>query len=193
MAYAGIDYSLGKSNFDPITGIHFGVIAMNSINLDYTSDFENEYGDATCPECGSKVKASDDTTLFADYDGEDLDDDGTPEWFDGKDYTCVDCKACYWSDDVTPDEAIGWSYDRDGYKLTDCLDTDIFVLASPYYTFAQFCSPCVPGAGNLDNAMEPEEGVKTFCLGHDWFDDDKAPYRVFSVADGSEVLAAAAA
>ena len=76
-------------------------------------------------------------------------------------------------------EPIGWNYSDDGYELTDCLDNDIFVLKSPYYTFAQFCSPCVPGAGNLDNAMP--DGVKTYCLGHDWFEEGKAPYPVYSV------------
>lgn len=76
-------------------------------------------------------------------------------------------------------EAIGWEFSGEGYELTDCLDSDIFVLKSPYYTFAQFCSPCVPGAGNLDHPMP--EGVKTYCLGHDWFDDGKAPYPVYDV------------
>src|SRR5690606_21275898 len=42
-------------------------------------------------------------------------------------------------------------YEKDGYKITGCLDFDLFVLNSPYFTFAQFCSPCVPGAGNLDS------------------------------------------
>jgi hypothetical protein len=59
------------------------------------------------------------------------------------------------------------------------------VTDSPFYTFAQFCSPCVPGAGNLDNAMD--EGVKTYCLGHDWFESGKAPYPVYSVTSGELV------
>ncbi len=90
------------------------------------------------------------------------------------------------SEREVPDEPLGWSFDDDGYNLTDCLDSDIFVLKSPYYTFARFCSPCVPGAGNLDSA-DPD-GVKTYCLGHDWFDEGKAPYPVYSVETDKEVL-----
>jgi len=33
-----------------------------------------------------------------------------------------------------------------------------------------------------------EGGVKTYCLGHDWFDGDKAPYPVFTVNLDVEVL-----
>lgn len=178
--YAGLDYSLGRSNFNSETGIHFGVIAMNSINLDCTEDFEYDYGKPSCPKCGTEVKASDEVS--------DEDEDGNSlEWHNGKDFACVDCQECFWSDRCFGDEAIGWSYQGDGYKLADCLNNDIFVLASEYYTLAQYCSPCVPGAGNLDSPCD--EGVKTYCLGHDWFEDGHAPYHVFRVADDSEVFA----
>lgn len=178
--YAGLDYSTGVENRDPETGIHYGVISMNSINLDCTNDFESDYGDPHCPKCGNKVLESSHSDLFPQEEDE-------PDWFDGQDYVCLDCKECFYSDEVTPDEAIGWHYESDGYKLCDCLDNDIFVLASPYYTFAQFCSPCVPGAGNLDSPCD--SGPKSFCLGHDWFDDGKAPYRVFRVVDDVEIEA----
>ncbi len=74
------------------------------------------------------------------------------------------------------------------YEIVDCLDSDIMVLRSPYFTFAQFCSPCVPGAGNLDNPMGPDSGAKCYCLGHEWFEDGKAPYTVYSVETGQEVM-----
>ncbi len=195
MSYAGLDYSLGRSNYNPETGIHFGVISSHSI--DYESpwnDADADYGDPTCPKCGNKVKASDDDTLFEDMEIDDIvfregiqaSPDGTPDWFTGKDFCCVPCQACYWSDSVYSDEPIGYSYEADGYTLTDCLQTDIMVLSSPYYTFAQYCSPCVPGAGNLDTPCD--DGPKTYALGHEWFEGDKAPYRVYSVATGLEVL-----
>jgi len=185
--YAGLDYGLGLSNVDKDNGIRYGVISMNSINLDCTDGFEYEYAGPNCPKCGESIKASDDESLFADYDGE-LDDDGTPEWFDGKDYCCLECKKCFWSDRCFSEESTGWKYESDGYQLTDCLDNDIFVLKSPYFTYAQFCSPCVPGAGNLDTPVEQEQGAKCYALGHDWFEDSKAPYRLWSVETGLEVL-----
>lgn len=80
-------------------------------------------------------------------------------------------------------------YEEDGYQITGCLTNDIIVIRSLYYTYAQFCSPCVPGAGNLDNAMSKESGAaKTYCLFHDWFEGGKAPYRLWRVEDDVEIL-----
>lgn len=91
-------------------------------------------------------------------------------------------------DDYCSDlEPTGYAYSGDGYELVDCLDSDIMVLASPFYTFARFCSPCVPGAGNLNDAGDEDHGVMTYCLGHDWFEDGKAPYPVYSVETGKPV------
>ena len=89
-------------------------------------------------------------------------------------------------------------YEHDGYKITKCLDCDLMILKSPFYTYAQYCSPCVPGAGNLNHpfdgpienwckAAEEAGFPKVFCLGHDWFDDNTAPYPVFSVATNEQV------
>lgn len=58
-------------------------------------------------------------------------------------------------------------------------DPDIFVTRSPYYTLCAFCSPCAPGAGYL---MDPGN-VKAYCFGHDWWENGKAPYSVYRVAD----------
>lgn len=174
MSYAGIDYGLGASNIDKETGIRYGVISSHSVGQAWYENAEALYGDPTCPKCGNTVVASDDDSLPEDA-----------EWNNGKDYACANCETCYWSDSVFPDEAQGYEYKGDGYELTDCLDNDIFVLKSDYYTFAQFCSPCVPGAGNLNNYCE--DGAKSYCLGHDWFEDGKAPYPVYRVKDDSLV------
>ena len=82
-------------------------------------------------------------------------------------------------------------YEKDGLKLTGCLQTDLFVLKSPYYTYAQFCSPCVPGACNLDHPLDPDSGAdKCYCLPFDWFEDMKAPYRIWRVEDNKEIVVA---
>lgn len=158
--YIGIDYSIGRSNVNPL-GFHYGVISQHSINPDALNDIEPQYGDAHCPECGEAVYES---GLHPEAD---------------KDYHCSKCNASYWSDRCFPDEPIGMEYNKHGYLIRDCLDSDLFILDSPFYTTAQYCSPCVPGAGNLDNPCE--DGPKTLCLGHDWFDGGKAPYPVYSV------------
>ncbi len=76
-------------------------------------------------------------------------------------------------------------YEAEGYVIETCLDSDLIIIKSAYYTFAQYCSPCVPGAGNLDHPTP--EGCKCYCLGSDWFDNAKAPYPVFSVETGKEI------
>lgn len=82
-----------------------------------------------------------------------------------------------------------YKYEQGGYKLTGCLDNDLFILRSDYYTYAQFCSPCVPGAGNLDHEVPPDAGApKSYCLFHDWFDGEKAPYRIWRVCDDVEIV-----
>lgn len=207
--YRGIDYGMGLSNVDRETGIRYGVISQHSINLD-CFDPEYDYGKPHCPECGNEIKASDDKTLWDGIEDADIDGSGTPTnedkygWWNGKDFTCLDCKRCFWSDSVYSDEPLGWTIDDGEYKLCDCLDTDIFVLKSPYFTYAQYCSPCVPGACNLDSPLELETVAdvnlvhksaelngysRCYCLAPDWFDSDsRMPYRCFRVSDGVEVF-----
>jgi len=72
-----------------------------------------------------------------------------------------------------------------GEEIED-IDTDIFITKSPYYTLCNFCSPCAPGAGYI--MEQNKNGVKAYCFGHDWFDDGKAPYKVYNVKTDKEAL-----
>ena len=162
----GIDYGWGSVNIDHKTGIHYGVISQHSIDPQALwDDVEYDYGKPTCPNCGDDIRES-----TADED---------------KDFYCEKCDTAQWSDSVYSNEPLGWSFEESEYSLGPCHDSDIFVFRSPYYTFAQFCSPCVPGAGDLDGY--DKDGVKTYCLGHDFFEDNKAPYPVYNVSDDKEV------
>lgn len=87
-------------------------------------------------------------------------------------------------DDEFFGEPIGFRCDIDGYEAVSDEYGDIFVIKSPYYTLCGPCSPCAPGAGYL---MDPGD-MMAYCFGHDWFEDGKAPYRVFSVETGKEVV-----
>lgn len=159
----GIDYGLGQSNVDKANGIRYGVISQHSVMPESLDSIEYDYGKPGCPHCGRELPAA-------------IDDDDCPHCQAHID----DSSLCY------ADEPVGWSYTEDGYKLCDCLDSDIFVIKSNYYTHAQFCSPCVPGACNLDSPCQ--DGAKCYCLGHDWFDGGKAPYPVFSVETGRQIV-----
>jgi hypothetical protein len=94
-------------------------------------------------------------------------------------------------------EPLAFVLDDGSYKASCEPCGDIFVMKSPYFTYAQFCSPCAPGACHLMNPLdtvcfvledsEPIADNKCYCFGHDWFDDNKAPYQVFSVRTGKLV------
>lgn len=172
---SGIDYGLGRTNIDHVTGIRYGAISQHDVIQAWGDSSEPVYGDPACPKCGDSVA---DTSGHGDNDYD--------QYGRGcADYVCHTCKHTLDSADVFPEEPLGWSYSGDGYRLVDCLDSDIMILDSPYYTYAEFCSPCVPGAGNLNGYHA--DGAKTYCLGHDWFDDNKAPYPIYRVSDDAIV------
>lgn len=174
----GIDYGLGQTNIDKATGIRYGVIAMNGVTEAWAECSESEYGEPTCPKCSEAIGSSDDAPDCPETD---------EDWYTGKDYVCFTCKACYWSDVVYGDEPLGYSFSDSEYDAHCGTDGfGIFITRSPYYTLAAFCSPCAPGAGDLNTP--DDAGVRTYCFDHGWFDDGKAPYRVFRVSDDSEVL-----
>lgn len=87
----------------------------------------------------------------------------------------IDCSLC----DYCETELI-YSLERDGYEATQMDDGDIFITKSPYYTYAQFCSPCAPGACYLLNPLEDRPtNNRCYCFGPEFFDDGKCPYPVF--------------
>ena len=207
-AEQGIDYGMGLANVDKTTGIRYGIISHHSLGADFLDEFEADYGEPTCPQCGNEVK---DSTTFVDESeiehAESCDNSAecdcgeyTPySEYGCDDYSCPNCKLTLDSSEVS-DEAIGFylnnadyltHYNNDGFG--------VWVERSPYYTYAHFCSPCAPGAGDLDTPIDVGDvgfGLlahaahldKTYCFDHECFEDGKAPYRVFRVVDGTEVL-----
>lgn len=92
-------------------------------------------------------------------------------------------------------------YEDKEYTLHNSSDNfGIYVIRSPYYTYCRDCSPCAPGAGDLNAPMTSYDGPistnydKTLCLGQEWFDQEdseysqKIPYRVFRVDNDQEVI-----
>lgn len=167
--YAGLNYA-GKNstvNKDNETGIRYGVISQNAVLQAWCDSSEGEYANV-CPHCGNEPKS-----------GKDIRDMKR----------CPSCRKVLRDGDFDEGEPIAYTLD-DGEYLASCgEDGDIFIIKSPYYTYAQFCSPCAPGACHLNNPLEsPIEDNKCYCFGHDWFDDsEKAPYPVYSVKTGEIV------
>ena len=170
--YKGIDYGRGQTNRDMETGIRFGVIQADRVPYWY-EESEAQYGNPTCPKCGGVV---------VDYD-DDEHNEYECEPNSCSDYTCEECEYVFDSQDAFPDEPYSFTYEKDGYLIEQSQDSpDLFILKSPFYTYAQFCSPCAPGAVYLETPISGKpEGNKGYCLGHNWFESGKAPYPVHRV------------
>jgi len=174
MKSSGINYGGNTTNIDLATGIRYGVISQNSVSPEALDDLM-AYGE------NRAWKLALDEALrerHLEPGTDDVDEDEVAEEL-----------SLHWEDRLGD-----YVYEKDGYVITGCLDNDLFVLKSPYYTYACFCSPCVPGAGDLNNALTDHDinGApltdapfdtfpKVYCLGSDWFDDGKAPYAIFNV------------
>lgn len=165
-SYVGIDYGMGAINRDEVA--HYGCIHLHSLHDDIWDDLEPVYPtevETTCPQCSHTFS----TTAICDDDPQ----------------TCPECQHEFRDRSMNQIEPAGWELQLDEYETATSNHTTI-IVKSPYYTKCVYCSPCVPGAGDLDSPHP--EGVKTYCFGHEMFNDERAPYDVFLVADDSPVL-----
>lgn len=189
--YPGINYA-GRTdtNKDKETGIRFGVISQHSIMPEAFDDIWSKARDLSFESAVAEAKGKLKSAVEDYVRDSRLEETVESLWAEvEQDF----------SDSYDDCGERSWLYEAEGYKLADCLTMDVFVLKSPFFTFAQFCSPCVPGACNLDSPLGTEEKPtdchlapsdnRCYCLGHDFFENGKAPYLVFSVATGEEIKA----
>jgi hypothetical protein len=187
------------TNYDEKTGIYYGVISQHSLDGDALNEIYNgtdldyEY---------AKEELKKDFVAF--LESHDL----ISSWMDVKNQAEINdmfdpieerFNEQYESDSPT------MRYEEDGY-IIETSETDLFIIKSPYVTYAPPCSPCAPDAGNLDDAgrvygqwmdQKREDGELSadniinvmrrignsmgnarlsYCLGKDWFENEKAPY-----------------
>lgn len=177
--YTGLDYSGPGStcNRNTTTGIRYGMIPANDIGQAWYDSAEPDYGDPHCPKCGKEVKAA--KGEYSRYEHAKYECD---------DYVCHACKYVFGSDSAYSEESQGEYVDDGEIKAFSDDSGDVWVTFSPYFTYAQFCSPCAPGACYLRNPLNtPSNANRAYCLGHDWFEDGTAPYPVYSVETGELV------
>lgn len=172
--YYGLDYGHGQANIDIRNGIRFGVIDTYALGDAWYDEAEADYGVPTCPKCGGE---------FVDFDK----DKHTPQecglYVCSTEHFCESCEYAFASEESYSDEVLGYILENDEYKATSSPGGDIFVIESPYYTHAQFCSPCAPGACHLENPVDAG-GPRAYCFGPEWFDDDNpCPYPIYRVSD----------
>ena len=189
-SYPGIDYGMGQTNVDRSTGIRYGVISANAgLTEWFWEDVESVYL-PSCPHCDNKLDdgwedESDQYNATQEAIGNGIATEA--EIDDLCDPICPHCYKAIEDGEQWPDcdEPAANVIDSDGVKGHVDDSNDVWVTESPFYTRAQFCSPCAPGAGYLGNPCD--DGPKTYCLGHDWFEGGKAPYTVYRVDDDSVV------
>lgn len=165
--YAGIDYGHGATNVDHKTGIRYGVIPANHV-IGYLDNADPVYGKPACPRCGNPVRQA------------------TRE----KDVHCKECKEYFWDYECYPESPLGYRYARNGIIAESSYDNnDIFIVKSPYFTYAQYCSPCAPGACYLLSPLiDSPMGNKCYCFPPDMFyDGEECPYPVYHVKTGKLV------
>lgn len=196
-------------NMNHETGIHYGVIPQNALDswsLDdiYSNGIDLGYESAQqelkdhCLSVANilkrhEVQTEEDVLDVVDY------------WF--SDYDCSNYEADtdfiklhttkelandlfdhfedQWQDAMSCAESGPYRYESDGYIMETDSHSDLFITESSYYTLCRECSPCAPNAGYL---LDRGDSMKAYCLGHEWFEGDKAPYPVFRVDNDEEVL-----
>ena len=161
--YAGLDYAHGKANIDTKTGIRYGVINQNQV-LQAWADSSEPFYIYHCPNCGQHLKKGQDAKR------------------------CPSCYKTFEEGDFDELQPASFFYNEDGYLCECGEDGDIFITKSSFFTYAQLCSPCAPGACYLNNPLEDKvENNKCYCFGHDWFEKEVAPYPVYSIKTGELV------
>jgi len=184
---------MNMPNYDEKTGISYGVISPNAVNPDALSDV---YSRGTDPHYEA---------------ARDEEEEEIMEFLKARSYLSDDESIAIkdelmdvWNDHFDPCGDGQCDYSDKDYTLhVSGDDFGIFVIKSPYYTFCRKCSPCAPGAGDLDNATDVilgDDGVwvspgeMAYCLGKEFFDDGdepysrKIPYRIFRVDNDREVI-----
>lgn len=150
--YAGINYAgHTNANRDAQTLIRYGVIHSNAINPDAFSDIQDNGTDEDYAAFVSEIKSRIRSAIESFMPSSRIEDN-------------VESAFEAISDEIDYDssgDCTRYSYNKDGYELQTMSDGDIFISKSKFFTYAQFCSPCAPGACYLLNPLEHEEFTVT--------------------------------
>ena len=202
-------------NMDHETGIHFGVIPMNHLNQDAADDiysngtdlgyqsavaeFKDKCGDAAKSVIENELTDTadlmhawiGDSIRFKDLEWmaveiEDVFSELIPDKLDQSELTrfIFDGLEDQFNDSVCSGESGPYEYSDDDCTVLTSSDGDLWITKSKFWTYCGECSPCAPNAGYL---TDRRDSLKAYCLGHDWFDNGKAPYPVYSVDTDEEV------
>jgi hypothetical protein len=199
-------------NYDEKTGIFYGVVAQNSLNPEVVDDilFGSDTIDLSYEEAIRELNArvedslgclKDLYNLASDIIGPHNPNNGKSEernletirdiLNDFKNHRIDNFKETLIEEFNNHYECDNpeFLYEADGHKIIKCLNYDLMIIKSPFYTFAPECSPCVPCAGNIDDINPNREySKKTYCLDESFYDEENKPkVKIFEVATDKEV------
>lgn len=130
-------------NYDPETGIRYGVICCNDVDPDFIDKIIREGRDLDLEDLVVQLKAD----LAAVFDNYGIEAD--------LDVIIEDLEL-----EV---ESTRWEYESEGMVVMIDSDNDLWILKSPEIGRRGLCSPCAPGAchlktpGNYECYILPEE------------------------------------
>jgi hypothetical protein len=166
------------ANTNTETGIPFGVVNGNTV-----------------PDLLDEITTSGDSTTFAAYKREltegiaaalrGVAEDRTGDDRAAKIVEQMDCEQLAESMlDSGLNDAL--EFDEEEFEHTETVDGApvkyllgylggaplIWICDSPYVAYARGCSPCVPGAGDLDSITDESAGALCYCCPPDCFDSE---------------------
>lgn len=157
LSHVGIDYpSMGNRGSEEY---RYGLISPHNLADWFWEVVESIY----IPRCG--------------HCGEEIDEEEIPE-------TCPSCGEEIDEEEIYGEEPDRTVIDEDGIQGL-VSDTEVWITDSPYYMRGTFCSPCAPGAVDLD--APTIDGPKAYCPPHDWYREGEAPHLIFRVSDNTVV------
>ena len=159
------------ANINRETGIHFGAISGNSLDLDVLCDLQEKASeivfDAYRLDEMKRFANEHDHDYAVDIQADDLFNslmDAFGEEFDDFIYSI---------DENFEDDEPQAEFEHEGIKVVFCWLGGaplVIVAESPYIAIADLCSPCVPNAGNLDS--KDPDGEECYDVPVDWYAKD---------------------
>ncbi len=215
--YKGIDYGLGQANIDKETGIRYGVINQNEVGQAWFESSKAVYpNEVFCPGCGNELTlvsegkskqlpdnqgvSIEDDVYHCDHCNEDIyssdinmEIDPIGFKYEEEGYICTQSSDdtdifiikspyftyCQFCSPCAP----GAGYLMNYYKP----ENDTKEIQEQFNTLQEIAPKAIPEA--YKSYAEKAGFPKAYCLGHDWFEDGKSPYPVYSVETGELIEA----
>lgn len=168
-------------NVNVETGVAFGYVSASSLHPDLVNDLQMDGEEVYYAEAVKEAQKEATQEWFNKIEASgvlELDLVGGPDdlWNAVGKHVEANWSGSYWerrfNDNYQPDEPIHEGV-KDGVKYrTSWLGgaLNVWVFESPHIGRYQQCSPCVPGAGNLDNP--DADGILAYDVPADWRDTE---------------------